>query len=205
MYFALVFYPQLDPGLIEAIDNIRRKYDPTVEWSEMHIAVIFPVPDTVGEGKLVSHIECVLADKEPFVVRLGGFHRSHDHWLFLNVVEGEAEFKALYRDLYTGILDDYRRDDIGFVPHVGLGLFVKDTSRYDWDHPQEVDFDQLKYAEALQQAKALPLDSSCVMDKLHLVSLPDEVLEWATGKRASIPTDTQVTDVLDFHLGGRAA
>ena len=181
MYLALVFYPQLDSRLMESIDRIRRKYDPTVGWSKTHITVIFPVPDSVGEEKLVNHIERVLENRKSFIVRLGGFHKSHDHWLFLNVTEGGDEFKTLYRDLYTGILEEYRRDDIGFVPHVGLGLFVKADSRYDWDHPHENDFDRERYEEALRQAKALPLDSSCFMNKLHLVSIPDEVLEWATG------------------------
>jgi 2'-5' RNA ligase len=200
MYFALIFYPQLDPELMESIEKIRRKYDPTVELSKLHITVLFPVPDAVGEEKLVNHIEQVLTDWEPFGVSLGGFHRSHDHWLFLNVVEGEAELKALYRELYTGILEEYRRDDIEFVPHVGLGVFVKEGSRYDWDHPQEANFDRKKYAEALQQAEALPLGSSCVMGKLHLVSIPDEVLEWATGQRANIPNKSRITEVQEFRL-----
>ena len=205
MYFVLVFYPQLDTGLMESIDEVRRKYDPTVGWSKTHITVIFPVPDTVGEERLVSHIECVLSDWRPFVVRLGGFHKSHDHWLFLNVVEGEHKFKTLYRNFYTGILEEYRRDDIEFVPHVGLGLFVKDDSRYDWDHPQEADFNRPKYEEALRQAKALPLESSCMMDTLHLMSIPDEVLEWATGKRANVPNGIQNTELREFYLGDRDA
>lgn len=205
MYLALVFYPQLDSGLMESIDKIRRKYDPTVKLSKLHITVLFPVPDAVGEEKLVSHIERVLADWEPCSVCLGGYHRSHDHWLFLNVVEGEAELKALYRELYTGILEEYRRDDIEYVPHVGLGLFVKDGSRYDWDHPKESDFDRKKYEEALQQARALPLGSRCVVKKLHLVSVPDELLEWATGQRASIPTDSRITELREFRLGDRSA
>jgi 2'-5' RNA ligase len=205
MYFALIFYPQLDSGLEESIEKIRRKYDPTVELSKLHITVLFPVPDAVGEEKLENHIEQVLTDWEPFGVSLGGFHRSYDHWLVLNVVEGGAKIKALYRELYTGILEEYRRDDIDFVPHVGLGLFVKDGSRYDWDHPKEADFDRKKYEEALQQAKVLPLGSSCVVEKLYLVSIPDELLEWTTGKRASIPSEFRITKRREFHLGDRGA
>ena len=205
MYYALVFYPQLDSELTESIDEIRRKYDPTVDWSEPHVAVVFPVPDVVGEAELVGHIEDVLRDWKPFEVRLGGFHKSRDHWLFLTVAKGERQVKDLYQSLYTGILEEYRRDDIEFVPHLGLGLFVKESSTYDWDHPQEADLDQEKYDEALRQAKALPLGSSCVMEKLHLVKIPDEVLDWATGKRASIPEDSRSTEVREFHLGDRGA
>jgi 2'-5' RNA ligase len=205
MYYALVFYPQLDSELTELIDEIRRKYDPTVDWSEPHVAVVFPVPDVVGEAEFVGHIEDVLRDWKPFEIRLGGFHKSRDHWLFLTVAKGERQVKDLYQSLYTGILEEYRRDDIEFVPHLGLGLFVKEGSTYDWDHPQEADLDQEKYDEALRQAKALPLGSSCVMEKLHLVKIADEVLDWATGKRASIPEDSRSTEVREFHLGDRGA
>ncbi len=205
MYYALVFYPQLDSELREPIDRIRQKYDPTATRSEPHITIEFPVPDTVGKAELVSHIEEVLGDLRPFEIRLGGFHKSRDHWLFLTIVEGERQVKDLYRSLYTGILEEYRRDEIEFVPHLGLGLFVKEGSKYDWDHPQEADFDQEKYDEALQQAKALPLGSCCVVEKLHLVEIPDEVLDWATGKRASIPEDSQSAEVREFRLGSRDA
>ena len=205
MYYALVFYPQLDPGLTELIDEIRRKYDPTVERSKPHITVLFPVPDKVGEPQLISHIQSVLSDWSSFDIRLGGFHKSHDHWLFLTLTEGEAQVSQLYQLLLTGILAEYRRDDIEFVPHLGLGLFIKEGSRYDWAHPQEADFDRQKYEEALQQAKALPLGSSCVMEKLHLVRIPEEVLDWATGKRASIPGDWRSTEVREFRLGDRGA
>jgi 2'-5' RNA ligase len=203
VYYALVFYPQLNPGLAEAIHEIRRKHDPTVGWSQPHITVVFPVLDTIGELELISHIEQVLVDWDPFRIKFGGFYKSSDHWLFLTVTEGEVKIKSLYRSLYTGLLEEYRRDDIEFVPHLGLGLFVKKGARYDWNHPQETDFDRLKYEEALQQTNALPLGSSCVLEKLHLVEIPEEILEWATGKRARIPKGSKSTEVREFHLGGR--
>ena len=205
MHYALVFYPQLDSELSEAIGRVRREYDPTADHSEPHITIVFPVPDAVGETELVSHIEGVLGDWRPFEIRLGGFHKSRDHWLFLALATGKREAKDLNRSLYTGVLDRYRRDDIDFVPHLGLGLFVKEGSDYNWDHPREADLDQPKYEKALQQAKTLPLGSSCVVDKLHLVKIPDEVLDWTTGKRASIPEDWRSTVVRAFRLGGRGA
>ena len=114
---------------------------------------------------------------------------------------GEKEIRRLYRALYTGILEEYRRDDIEFVPHLGLGLFIKEGSKYNWDNPHEGEFDEERYREALQQASALPLGSSCAVDRLHLTKIPDEVLEWATGIRASIPEDAQVVEVREFRLG----
>lgn len=88
MHFALVLYPQLDSRLSEAIVRMRSKYDPTADHSEPHITIVFPVPDTVGETELISHVEEVLEGREPFEIELGGFHRSRDHWLALRLCEG---------------------------------------------------------------------------------------------------------------------
>jgi 2'-5' RNA ligase len=158
------------------------------------------VPASVGEGRLISHIRNVLSDWSPFDIRLGGFHRSRDHWLFLTLKEGEAQFKKLYQSLYTGILEEYRRADIEFMPHLGLGLFVKKGSTYDWDNPQDADFDRERYEEALRRAKALPLQSTISVEKLQLNKIPDVVLEWATGKRAKIPKGSKIVEVREFRL-----
>ena len=205
MYYTLSFYPQLPQDLAESIAAIRRKHDPTFGFTKPHITVLFPVPESIGERQLISHIQSVLIDWSPFEIRLGGFHKSHDHWLFLTLVEGEAQVKRLYRLIYTGILAKYRRDDIEFVPHLGLGLFMKEGTIYDWDNPQETDFDQERYEEALQQAKALPLHLSFRVEELQLTKISDDVLEWATGKRASFPEEAQRVEVREFLLGDRGA
>ena len=109
------------------------------------------------------------------------------------------------REMLRQVLDKYRRDDIDFVPHVGLGLFVKEGARYDWAHPREADLDQERYDGALQQAKTLPLGSTYLVERLHLVKIPDEVLDWTAGQRASIPEDWLSTEIRVFGLGTRSA
>ncbi len=44
-----------------------------------------------------------------------------------------------------------------------------------------------------------------LVDKLHLATIPDEVLEWAVGKRASFSPEAGAADVRVFVLGERAA
>jgi 2'-5' RNA ligase len=200
MYYALIIYPQLSAELFQSIDTIRGKYDPTSGFTKPHITVLFPVPGSGGEGRLISHIQNVLSDWSPFEIRLGGFHKSHDHWLFLTLIEGETQVKKLYQALYTGILAEYRRDDIEFVPHLGLGLFINESSTYDWDNLRASDFDREQYEEAWRQAKALPLSSSILVEKLQLTKIPDAILEWATGKRISIPEDSCIVEVQKFRL-----
>ena len=114
--------------------------------------------------------------------------------------EGEAEVKKLYRALHTGILDDGRDLD-RFIPHLGLGLFLKEGCRYDWRNPLESDFDRERYEEALRRAKTLPLSASIEVDKLLLTKISDEVIEWTTGKRAGLPDDAEEFEVREFRLG----
>ncbi len=67
-----------------------------------------------------------------------------------------------------------RRNDIEFIPHIGLGLFVKNSADYIFKDPQQLEFDEVKYEVALKEAKALGLDFKCTLDKLHLVSIIDD-------------------------------
>src|SRR5262245_16696800 len=128
MFYALVHYPTIDT---ERITQFRRKYDPYVELIEPHITFMFLIPESIGEQRLVAHIETVLNRWEPFLIHLKRLHKSWDHCLFLTFQEGEEDAVRLFREIYTGILEEYRREDIEFIPHIGLGLFAKEDAGYD--------------------------------------------------------------------------
>jgi 2'-5' RNA ligase len=204
MYYCLSFCPQLSYELAEAIEAIRRVYDPTSGFIIPHITLVFPTPGSVGELSLISHIQNVLTGWSPFEMRLGGFLKSSDHWLFLGLHEGEAEVKRLYRALHTGILAD-GRDVSKFVPHLGLGLFLKERCTYDWRHPRESDFDRKRYEEALRRAEVLPLSERITVETLRMTAISDAVIEWTTGKRASLPVDAEDVTVREFRLGHQGA
>jgi len=53
---------------------------------------VFPFPETIPEQKVARHIESVLHHWTACEVHLYGFEKSWDHWLFLSVTEGKAEF-----------------------------------------------------------------------------------------------------------------
>lgn len=200
MYYALNIYPRLSDELLDSISAIRKDYDPTAPFTKVHITVLFPVPGRVGEETLIDHIENVLNDWSPFEIELGGFHKTHDHWLFLTLSDGADQVKKLYRQLYSGMLEEFRREDIEFVPHIGLGLFMKAGTNYDWNNPKEADFDGGRYDEAMSRAKSLPLPARMLVEKLNMTRIPDELLEWATGKRIDIPTDSQIVELRQFSL-----
>jgi 2'-5' RNA ligase len=168
LYYALVHFPDIDTTHIQLI---RKKYDPTADLIPAHITILFPVPDEIGEDALVHHINSVIEHWEQFPIRINGLFKSWDHWLFLTLKDGNAEVIRLHREIYTGILQPYHRTDIKFVPHIGLGLFIREGVKYDYKNPKELEFDEQKYELALNEANQLGLDFRCVLDKLHLITL----------------------------------
>ncbi len=184
MFYALVHYPNIDT---RRINEFRRKYDPHVHLIEPHITFVFLVPESVGEASLVSHIERVSSQWRPFPIHLQGLQKAWDHWLFLILAAGNENVIRLHQDLYTGILASCRREDIPFVPHLGLGLFATQDAGYDIRNPQEVSLDIEKYSQALKEAQQLGLEYHCVVDRLHLVRISDDISKIMWSKEFPLP------------------
>jgi 2'-5' RNA ligase len=183
MFYALVHYPNIDT---RHINEFRRKYDPHVDLIEPHITFVFLVPESIGEANLVHHIEGVLCHWRPFPIRLKGLRKAWDHWLFLILAEGNENVIRLHRELYTSMLAPSQRPDIEFVPHLGLGLFAKQDVNYDIRNPQEVSLDVERYAQGLKEAQQLDLDYQCIIDRLHLVKISDDISEIVWSKEFAL-------------------
>ncbi|MDH4157574.1 MAG: 2'-5' RNA ligase family protein [candidate division Zixibacteria bacterium] len=205
MYYSVVCYPQLASKLSESIDAIRRDYDPSWRLIEPHVDICFPATNRLDEKLLANHVEHVLSDWSPFVIQLGGLHKSRDHWLFLTLREGADEIKRLHREMYTGYLAKYKKEPgkPGYdpMPHLGLGLFLQQGCTYDWRNPRESDFDHERYEEAMRRAEALPLPADVLVERLHITAIPDVVIEWTSGKRVDFPGDAEMIAVREFRLG----
>jgi len=195
MSYVLLTYPKVDEALV---GSIRRAHDPTADVVRPHIPIVFPVPESLGRDRLIAHIEGVLDSFSPFDISFGGLTRSPDHWLFLTLSRGSEEFTRLYSELHTGPLADCAAER--YVPHLGLGLFLVQGVTYDWERPRPEDFDAVRYEVARRQAKALLGGPSLMIGTLHLVAVPDEILEWSSGERAILPDGLRVSDVHEFHL-----
>lgn len=156
MIYALVHYPKLDSPRIH---QFRKKYDPQVDLIAPHITLMFPIPETLGEVNLVHHLERILWNWQPFRIHLQGVQISLGDHLFLMLQEGNANVIRLHDKIYAGILTDYRREDMPFVPHLTLGVFSKDSRDHD---------------RILEEAKQLDIDQHCVLDQLQLVKVNDD-------------------------------
>jgi 2'-5' RNA ligase len=203
MYYVMGFIPRLDPELARSIAAIRDVHDPTAFLIEPHVTVLFPTAVSIGEARLIDHLESVLRETRPFEIEFGGFSKSHDQWLFLELQQGAEGVRSLYGRIYSGILATDRNE--GFLPHLGLGLFLKPGATYDYRNPRESDFDGPRYDTALRQAQSLPVRGKRFpLETLRLSTLPDSVAEWTTGKRTAIPRDARMAVVREFRLAGAA-
>jgi hypothetical protein len=169
MYYVLLYYPTFDRKTGENIEAFRRKYDPFADSWKPHLPFIFPVPcNEIEEEKFTEHVETVLKSWKPLPIHIGGFTKSWDHLLLLLLREGNEKVIALHDELYTGILAPYLRRDIEYIPHIGIGLFVRRDAGYNALDPKIVDFDEKLYSQALKEAESLKIDSFDTVDRLVL-------------------------------------
>jgi hypothetical protein len=174
MYYALIYYTHLNS---EALNQFRRKYDPWVELIEDHIGFIFPVSDTIELDDLVNHINTIIRDKKAFDIHISGLVKSWDHFLLLTVKEGNNNIIELYDEFYTGLLAPYRRDEIDFIPHIGLGLFVEKED-YEVLEPKVLPLDEEKFNMAYEEAQKLNFDFWRRVEKLSLIKLKADLSEY---------------------------
>lgn len=66
MIYALVHYPNIDA---QRVNQLRMKYDPQFELIGPHITLMFPVPDSIDEDGLVSHLESILSGRKTVLGR----------------------------------------------------------------------------------------------------------------------------------------
>ncbi|RCJ36816.1 hypothetical protein A6769_15055 [Nostoc punctiforme NIES-2108] len=156
MSYALVHYPNINT---EDINQIRHKYDPQVDLIEPHITLVFPVFEFINKNNLILHIDSILSKWKIFPICLKGLQKSWDEYMFLMVEEGKVDMVKLHNELYTGILAEYIRENLPFVPHLTLGKFTKDTD---------------KFLQVLEEVQHFDLNYRCFVDKVHLINIDDK-------------------------------
>ena len=156
MSYALVHYPNINT---EHINQIKQKYDPQFDLIEPHITLVFPIIKSINENNLIFHIDNILSKWKIFPICLQGLQKSWDEYMFLMIEEGKVDLVKLHNKLYTGILAEYFRKNLPFVPHLTLGKFTKDTD---------------KFLQVLEEAQHLDLNYRCFVDKVYLINIIDK-------------------------------
>jgi 2'-5' RNA ligase len=156
MSYALVHYPDINTN---DINQIRQKYDTQFDLIEPHITLVFPIVESINKNNLILHIDRILNKWKTFPICLKGLQKSWDEYMFLMVEEGKLDMIKLHNELYTGILAEYFRENLPFVPHLTLGRFTKHTD---------------KFSQVLEEVQHLDLNYLCFVDKVHLINIADE-------------------------------
>lgn len=173
MYLALVYYPRIENQGFQAF---RDKYEPYSQLLPEHVPLVHPVPEDIGRDNVERHIKQVLSRWKPFRIHFCKLDKTWDHWLYLGAEEGHGEVMELHDHLYTGILSPYLREDLPFYPHIGVGLFSKET--YDFDDPTaELTLDEEKYNKARKEFEKLGMDFWRTIDRLTLLKINDDYTE----------------------------
>lgn len=169
-FYSLVFYPTIDT---HGIDSFRAKYDFLADVIKPHITLIFPVriPTDIHESDLLEHIQQITDTWKKFEIRIQGLELSWDNWLFLTVSKGNQRIIELHDALYSEQMNSFWRKDIGFIPHVAIGIFTKNSERYDLKDPKRMELDKRKFESALKEAQELDIGYDCMVEKLSLVKL----------------------------------
>jgi len=172
MYYSIVYYRNFQD---ERIVQFRKDYDPYTPLIREHVTVVFPVSAEVGLENIVKHTSAKLEGLEPFEVCFEGFEKSWDHWLLLSLSTGRDKFVKIHDALYSDLLASYRRKDLQYIPHVGLGFFGSDD--YDPLNPKPTSLDEKKLEEAMLRVKAMDFISRRIVEQLTIIEINSELSE----------------------------
>ncbi|MGL4570485.1 MAG: 2'-5' RNA ligase family protein [Clostridium sp.] len=117
----IMIFPEFEN--IDIINDIRKKYDPLADLVMPHITLVFPFDSDLTNYELNLYLEECLGGIKQFKVELQGFSKQEDKYgkyLFLNVVQGIDEIKAIHDVLYKYKLKEFESAQ-DYVPHMTVG------------------------------------------------------------------------------------
>ena len=114
---------------INIIDEIRYRYDPLAKHVRPHITLVFTFESNLSTIQIETHLKEVLKNIKPFKLTLKEIIKIDNPlgmYLFLNIQNGIDEIKILNKELYKGILQEYKPNWLNentFLPHMTIGSF----------------------------------------------------------------------------------
>lgn len=153
--YAIVYFPNI---ALDTLNNFREKYDPSWKIIKPHITLVSPFSD-ISEEAIIAHVNTITKEIKSFPIVLSGLIKSFDHYLFLQVEEGNEKINNVHKKLYTGILAPQLQTTIPFVPHITLGYFGSENNG----------FNQKLYVTAYKEAEGMKLDLQCNFDNVTLI------------------------------------
>ena len=146
MSFVVIAYPKINREDFEWIQNVRRDNDPMMfDVVKPHVTFIFPTTK-LSAPELEAHVKNNLDDTKSFSVRFDSTKVVEDDsktctHAFLIPSTGFDEITRLHDIFYIGDMASELRQDIPFIPHMGIGTssnkykmhqLTKDLEKQDW-------------------------------------------------------------------------
>ena len=124
MNLLAIAYPGIASAALQAIEDLRRQYDPLYDVVHAHFTLAFPtnalsIPDFTAEiKKQAAGIQPVHFSLDMATVVKD--HLSNNYDVFLVPRKGYDAIIALHDKLYNGILSGELHTDIPYIPHITI-------------------------------------------------------------------------------------
>lgn len=125
MGLIVVAYPEISNDDFKLIQKFREVNDRYYGIINPHLTLVFPVYD-LKESDFAEHIRNISKKLSPInftlncAVTVKDFFS--DYWdIFLVADQGNSDIIKMHDAFYSGILINYLRIDIPFMPHMGIG------------------------------------------------------------------------------------
>lgn len=106
---------------INTLQEIREAYDPLYSLIPPHITLVFPFTSDITTAQLYEHVSNKTRSIQPFDITLSGITGTPDHYLFLNVKQGNDQIISLHDLLYSDLLAQFKNNSYTYLPHITVG------------------------------------------------------------------------------------
>jgi 2'-5' RNA ligase len=113
-----------------AIELLRAKYDPLVNYIAPHVTLVFPFESVIATEDLRVHLKQSTVGLKPFRLVMTGVTGADEEYLFLNVKVGNDQIVQLHDKLYGGILRHHLNRSLTYTPHLTVGR-MNDKDAFD--------------------------------------------------------------------------
>ncbi|WP_342714723.1 2'-5' RNA ligase family protein [Bacillus paramycoides] len=137
---------------INEIEDIRKKHDPLFGLIPPHITVIFPFESSISNDELKLHILKLSKGIQEIEIEFANQITGEGEYLFLRVEKGQKQIEELHDLLYTGVLLQFLKEDIPYIPHVTVGR--KESAELA--------------TEAAKDIYSFPEKLQCVIDRISI-------------------------------------
>jgi 2'-5' RNA ligase len=163
-------YPIISPADFEWIQNIRRTNDRLYEAVNPHFTFVFPttklseddlIRHTRQKSKGISKIKVTLSK----AVVVEDDSKTFFH-TFLVPSDGDIDIVALHDLLYTDSLSSELREDIPFVPHVGIA--TNESESVMQDLADKINADSINISGSIDTLTVASYDGKRVHDIMEM-------------------------------------